>query len=49
MAEIVVDDFDDDVMAKLLQRARQHGRALNDEVLEILREAVRNEPIEFDP
>jgi plasmid stability protein len=49
MAEILVDDFDDEVRAKLLQRATQHGRTLNEEVLEILREAVKTEVLEFDP
>jgi plasmid stability protein len=44
MAQLVVRNLDDDVKAKLQQRARQHGRSTEDEVREILRNAVRNEP-----
>ena len=44
MAQIVVRNLDDDVMAKLQYRARRHGRSTEEEVQEILRNAVRNEP-----
>ena len=44
MAQLVVRNLDDDVKAKLQQRARQHGRSTEEEVREILRNAVRNEP-----
>jgi plasmid stability protein len=44
MAQMVVRNLDDDVKLKLQQRARQHGRSTEEEVREILREAVRSEP-----
>ena len=37
MAQLVVRNLDDDVKAKLQQRARQHGRSTEEEVREILR------------
>lgn len=43
MAQIVVRQLDDDVKAKLQRRARQHGRSTEEEVREILRNAVRDE------
>ena len=43
MAQLVVRNLDDDVKAKLQQRARQHGRSTEEEVREILRNAVRSE------
>lgn len=43
MAQILVRQLDDDVKAKLQQRARQHGRSTEEEVREILRNAVRDE------
>ena len=46
MAQLVVRNLDDDVKAKLQQRARRHGRSTEEEVREILRNAVRNEPTE---
>jgi hypothetical protein len=36
-AQLVVRNLDDDVKAKLQQRARQHGRSTEEEVREILR------------
>lgn len=43
MAQILVRQLDDDVKAKLQQRARRHGRSTEEEVREILRNAVRDE------
>jgi plasmid stability protein len=43
MAQIVVRQLDDDVKAKLQVRARKHGRSTEEEVREILRNAVRDE------
>ena len=42
MAQLIVRNLEDDVKAKLQQRARQHGRSTEEEVREILRAAVRN-------
>jgi antitoxin FitA len=44
LAQMVVRNLDDDVKLKLQQRARQHGRSTEEEVREILREAVRSDP-----
>ena len=41
MAQLVVRNLDDDVKVKLQERARQHGRSTEEEVREILRNAVR--------
>jgi len=49
MAQLVVRNLDDDVKAKLQQRARRHGRSTEEEVREILRNAVRNEPRKTEP
>lgn len=43
MAQLVVRQLDDDVKAKLQRRARRHGRSTEEEVREILRNAVKNE------
>lgn len=43
MAQILVRQIEDDVKAKLQQRARRHGRSTEEEVREILRNSVRNE------
>ena len=43
MAQLVVRQLDEDVKAKLQRRARRHGRSTEEEVREILRNAVRNE------
>jgi antitoxin FitA len=43
MAQILVRQLDDDVKAKLQRRARKHGRSTEEEVREILRNAVRDE------
>ena len=49
MAQMVVRNLEDDVKLKLQQRARQHGRSTEEEVREILREAVRSEPQKSKP
>lgn len=43
MAQLLVRQLDDDVKAKLQRRARLHGRSTEEEVREILRNAVRDE------
>jgi plasmid stability protein len=43
MAKLLIRHLDDDVKAKLQRRARRHGRSTQEEVREILRNAVRNE------
>ena len=43
MAQFVVRRVDDDVARKLKQRARRHGRSMEDEVRHILRSAARDE------
>ena len=46
MAQILVRQIEDDVKAKLQQRARRHGRSTEEEVREILRNSVRDEQSE---
>jgi antitoxin FitA len=43
MAPLLIRDLDDDVKAKLQRRARRNGRSPEEEVREILRDAVRDE------
>jgi plasmid stability protein len=43
MAQLLIRHLDDDVKAKLQLRARRHGHTLEEEVREILRNAVRGE------
>jgi plasmid stability protein len=43
MAQILVRQLEDDVKAKLQRRARRHGRSTEEEVRDILRNAVRDE------
>ena len=43
MAQVIVRQLDEDVKDKLKQRARRHGRSTEEEIREILRNAVRNE------
>lgn len=43
VAQLLVRQLDDDVKAALQRRARSHGRSMEEEVREILREAVRDE------
>src|SRR5215212_1684739 len=40
MAQLVVRNLEDDVKAKLQRRARRHGRSTEEEVRDILRDAV---------
>lgn len=49
MAQLVVRNLDDDVKAKLQQRARRHGRSTEEEVRDILRSAVREEGTPLPP
>lgn len=43
MGQILIRQLEDDVKARLQQRARRHGRSTEEEVREILRTAVRDE------
>jgi antitoxin FitA len=43
MAQLLVRQLDDDIKEKLQSRARRHGRSTEEEVREILRNAVRSE------
>ena len=43
MAQLLVRHIEDDVKAKLQRRARRHGHSTEEEVREILRNAVRDE------
>lgn len=43
MGQLLVRHLDDDVKAKLQRRARRHGRSTEEEVRDILRNAVRDE------
>lgn len=43
MAQLLVRHLDDEVKARLQRRARRHGRSTEEEVREILRNAVRDE------
>jgi plasmid stability protein len=43
MAQILIRQLDPDVKEKLRQRARKHGRSTEEEVREILRNAVRGQ------
>lgn len=42
MAQILIRQLDDDTKSKLQRMARSHGRSTEEEVREILRNAVRN-------
>ncbi|HEY2293100.1 MAG TPA: toxin-antitoxin system [Thermoanaerobaculia bacterium] len=42
MAELLIRHLDDDVKTKLQHRAHLHGRSTEEEVREILRDAVRD-------
>jgi plasmid stability protein len=43
MGQLIVRNLDDDVKARLQHRARRHGRSTEEEVREILRNAVKEE------
>ena len=49
MAQIVVRNLDDDVKAKLQQRARRHGRSIEEEMRDILGNAVKGEESDLQP
>lgn len=41
MAQLVVRDIEDDVKERLRHRARRHGRIMEEEIREILRDAAK--------
>ena len=43
MAQYIVRNLEEDVKARLKRRAARHGRSMEDEVRDILRDAVKNE------
>lgn len=43
MAQVIVRQLEDDVKASLKRRAARHGRSMEEEVREILRNATRDE------
>ena len=43
MAQLVVRNLEDDVKARLVSRARRHGRSMEEEVRDILRDAVKDD------
>ena len=43
MAQLVVRNIESAVKAKLQRRAKRHGRSMEEEVREILRDATKNE------
>ena len=43
MAQLIVRQLEDEVKQRLMRRADSHGRSMEDEVREILRNAVRDE------
>jgi plasmid stability protein len=43
MAQILIRQLDDELKARLQRRARAHGRSTEEEVREILRNAVRDQ------
>jgi len=45
MAQILVRDIDDDVKERLQRRAARHGRSMEAEVRDILRDSVKDEEI----
>lgn len=44
MAQVIVRNLEDDVKAVLKRRAKQHGWSMEEEVRQILRRAVNEEP-----
>ena len=49
MAQLLVRNLDDDIKSKLQERARRHGRSTEEEVREILRNAVWNDTQKTEP
>lgn len=43
MAQLVVRKLEEDVKARLQKRAKRHGRSMEEEVRDILRDAVKKE------
>ena len=43
MAQLIIRDLEDEVLQALREMARRHRRTLQEEVREILREAVKDE------
>ena len=43
MAQLIVRDLENEVKSRLQRRARRHGRSMEEEVREILRDAAKNE------
>lgn len=43
MAQLIVRQLEEEVKLRLIRRAASHGRSMEDEVREILRNAVRDE------
>lgn len=44
MAQLIVRNLDQDVKERIAQRARLHGRSMEEEIRSILRDAVREIP-----
>jgi plasmid stability protein len=49
MAQLVVRNLEEDVKARLRRRARRHGRSTEEEVREILRNAVKEDGAQKKP
>jgi plasmid stability protein len=49
MAQLLVRNLEDDVKVRLQLRARRHGRSTEEEVREILRNAVKGEGVPRKP
>ena len=49
MVQLVVRNLEDDVKARLQLRARRHGRSTEEEVCEILRNAMKDEGAQRNP
>jgi plasmid stability protein len=49
LAQFVVRDIEEAVKVGLRRRARQHGRSMEEEVREILRDAAKDEPRALPP
>jgi plasmid stability protein len=49
MAQLLVRNLEDEVKVRLQLRARRHGRSTEEEVREILRNAVRDEGVQRTP
>lgn len=49
MAQLIVRHLEDEVKARLRRRAARHGRSMEEEVREILRNALRNDGTAASP